>query len=1825
MKSRSSAWTRWKPLLLKELRETLRDKRTIGTLFLMPLLVYPILSLLMQNFIPKNIGDKQEFGFRILFDSEATFEILKAPLMAADFSLKTEARINSNLDTRKNFASLMDQNPDAVNPSTAVSPSETRPESTDSSALIKPDLVALPASPEDIEFEKHAWNSYQGQAPIEDTVRSGDVDIAIQLVETDEVLPSEQRQTDPLSGKAIQLIYDPNDEYSRRAANFIAVRIERINLIRSNLLNARLNAPKLAMVSRIQTKVTAASSTANSLATFLPLILIMMTITGAVYPAIDLTAGERERGTLESLIAAPISRLGVLTAKYIAVWVVAMLTATLNVASMLTTMWVFQLDKVVLGENGITLWIVIQIFLLLGLYALFFSAILLVVTSVARSFKEAQAYLIPLMVFSLAPGILGLMPNLGSGLWLALVPMVNLVLLARDVMLGNVESVFATLAVVSTLLYAIAALSMAANVFGSDAVLYGSQGNWRDLLRPNRQQVVPSPAFAFNVLAILFPIQFVLLGFMGRLKDTLNPLGMVVTIAIATIGLFLVVPLIAVLLRRYQVVDCFALRAPKWRYLVGGSLLGLSLWPFVGLALWSLGQITAAMGSGTGDGSWTERVLALATSQINDWANIPLWILIPCLAITPAVCEEFFFRGLLLQTVRQRAGFWKAILISGLSFGLFHFIVESSVAPLRFVVTSTLGCVLAWVCLKSNSIVPGVILHSINNAILMSLALLKDKLQQQTELTSPDTFKVVLVLTGFLAVALLGFALIGRSRKESRHLPLGLVTLWMLTLGLSFSAGTGPTTAYALTGATQDSATQDSATQDSAGRVTPDTTVQDENQASVADLPLVAAGWTLKRFADDSLVHDIHCLTVGPSDEVFVAGPGYIAQLVDWDGDGKADQKNAINFEPKQGAQGLLVEQDFIFAVVDQAIWKIDRSTVDPKPAFKFLDLPKTGGEHDFHALRRGQDGYLYFIAGNYSQINETWRSSAVPIGNPRAGVLGRISPDGKTRQILVDGMRNTYDFAFGLDQSFLIYDSDDERDSGMPWYRPTTLFAANEGQDIGWVSRCYKQPDSVVGSATINAETGRGSPTGVACLHSPAWGNAWLGGCVFADWTFGKVYLRSAFETDATVPPMILVQSQNNVAFAPTDLEFDSRGKLYISVGGRDTAGAVYLVQKRAAAPADNAAVNPLTQPDDPFAKLTDLVTQLQHFEAVVPADTANENALGVDTIESTFDYLRNLAQQAKENDLRDQELLGIQLQRSLLRRYLLTTAQPDSQLVTRLLSKAAGSPKQKSLLMANASIWGAMRSWTFQANPVASAASAIHGQILALTMNDDKQLWDQIQTQSGTAQQNPGRPAVSEIDNTTMTATRTQALAALALKNSPLRGGLPTASLLFADLQRIAKKQEPTLAAADWQLVFRWALDSPYPNDAQTGPWDFMAKGYIPGWNPQQTADVNQAFLAAWNACLTKSSSANFKERSAAIFEMESMLRLQLLLGNSASSLPKQWQQWYQLQAFHQADALHPIDQINAFVLLAAIDKPWNEAIDQSCLDFLLSIDQSLAAQNVSIDTNWSQRFSAIGRLLLRNHPTLTLQLKNSNRWQRSTQIHSLQLLTSLDQAAAIKTLSQLWNQWNLVNVDETFLASIVDTRKMWTLNPKALRSLGDLPQLVDQFAADSRQQKANHLAKLLAPGDSTIAALDTNTLLKEVNWTAGNAERGGKLYDSLNCNRCHGKSGRLGPALTGVTRRFNRTDLIETITMPSKNVNDRYRSLLVQKVDGTLLTGIAIYNSTDAVILEDAAGKVWQLSKDEIEDSRPSTQSLMPSGLMDQASNQDWADLLAYLSQQ
>src|SRR5262249_46331319 len=153
---------------------------------------------------------------------------------------------------------------------------------------------------------------------------------------------------------------------------------------------------------------------------------------------------------------------------------VAVLTALINLVMMTLTVMLSGLSGLAprLFGEGLSLLTIVQLFGLLLLFATFFSAVLLMLTSFARSFKEAQAYLIPLMLVSLAPGLIGMLPGLKLEGMLTVAPLVNIVLLGRDSLEGNGSWAPAVIVIASTFLYALAAIAGAARTFGAESVLY---------------------------------------------------------------------------------------------------------------------------------------------------------------------------------------------------------------------------------------------------------------------------------------------------------------------------------------------------------------------------------------------------------------------------------------------------------------------------------------------------------------------------------------------------------------------------------------------------------------------------------------------------------------------------------------------------------------------------------------------------------------------------------------------------------------------------------------------------------------------------------------------------------------------------------------------------------------------------------------------------------------------------------------------------------------------------------------------------------------------------------------------------------------------------------------------------------------------------------------------------------------------------------------------------------------------------------------------------------------------------------------------------------
>lgn len=205
----------------------------------------------------------------------------------------------------------------------------------------------------------------------------------------------------------------------------------------------------------------------------LPLFVIIYAITGGMYTAMDVSAGEKERSTLEALLLTPATRLEITLGKLLAVSAVAFITIVAAMSSMVYSLSRFPITT---GSGGLKAQLdpsVVPLVFVLGiLLALAFAALELALGILARSFKEAQSYITPLYLISFVPvAIINSIPGFQPPPALFLVPALNGVLLFKEALLGHADGLHAALTLVSLLLFAAASVAITVNMFTREKVL----------------------------------------------------------------------------------------------------------------------------------------------------------------------------------------------------------------------------------------------------------------------------------------------------------------------------------------------------------------------------------------------------------------------------------------------------------------------------------------------------------------------------------------------------------------------------------------------------------------------------------------------------------------------------------------------------------------------------------------------------------------------------------------------------------------------------------------------------------------------------------------------------------------------------------------------------------------------------------------------------------------------------------------------------------------------------------------------------------------------------------------------------------------------------------------------------------------------------------------------------------------------------------------------------------------------------------------------------------------------------------------------------------
>lgn len=428
------------------------------------------------------------------------------------------------------------------------------------------------------------------------------------------------------------------------------------------------------------------------LGSILPFLLIVLSASGGLYAAIDLTAGEKERNTLQTLLCAPLSSIEIIAGKFLAAWLIVLLTTLANLGSMAAT---FARLLHSMGSLHTPMQSYFLAFLVLLPATFMLTAVFLAIAVFARDFKDGQNLLTPMMLLLTLPVGATTLPNVELDAWTSFVPLVNIALLIKSVFLSEAKPQLIFFALLSSILYAWLALSFAARVFQQEQILLGGRESWRSLFRwePARRPV-PSPAFAMTSFAVVFVVVF-------YASQLLQGAGTVTMILVTQLGFFLLPNLLIGWRWGFSPREAYQLRLPSLRSIIGAILIGFSAWGV------TAGIVTRVFPPPE---SFTK---ALENVLLFEGQNLPLWTVWLLLGVTPAVCEELFFRGLILSGFR-RVGLWPALIVSSLLFAIAH----SSIY--RLLPTLVLGLIIGYSTCRSRSMFTGITIHAINNSLLVT-------------------------------------------------------------------------------------------------------------------------------------------------------------------------------------------------------------------------------------------------------------------------------------------------------------------------------------------------------------------------------------------------------------------------------------------------------------------------------------------------------------------------------------------------------------------------------------------------------------------------------------------------------------------------------------------------------------------------------------------------------------------------------------------------------------------------------------------------------------------------------------------------------------------------------------------------------------------------------------------------------------------------------------------------------------------------------------------------------------------------------------------------
>lgn len=646
----------------REMLDILRDRRTIFMMIIFPMVLYPLIGVVVSQLLISY----QESARRVV--------ILNSEGLPPEPSL-----LNTD---RNRFSADLFLHPD------------------DASKLEV--LVADKTSP---------WGDENRRA---DLMREGQADVIV-------IVPEGLAEKIATGGAAnLEIVYNSADDRGslayRRVSDIVSRWKERV-LIGRLQKDDKPSDYATPVISQVKDVATARESNSQMWSRMLPFLLILMSLTGAFYPAIDLCAGEKERGTMETLLISPARRTEIVYGKFLTILTSSLVTAGMNLVSLGVTSRQFlgqvaeqsksrgpsPLAALALPTPGS----IFMAFLILIPIAAFLSAVCLALAVIARSTKEGQYYLTPVIMAAFPLTYVTLVPGVELTPFYSLVPLTGTALLLKSMLAGRLDQAlpFVIPVLIPTIAYAWMALRWAVSQFESESVLFREAERF-DLKswmlwqvrnksdRPTADQAALCFVLMLLASALLGPAIASKLAPGGKMNGWSLIASQVVVIAMPSV-------LLAALLAKNPL-KVLRLKAPiDRRYLWLGLALPIAIHPMIA-ELYTVVETIFPMSD------TMKKIFKTVTT------DDPLYLSLLAVAVAPGICEELAFRGWIFSSLRTSNRPWSTILVSSVLFGVMHVMLS---AFQQFFHSTVLGVVLGILALRSGSLWPCVIMHVTNNGM----------------------------------------------------------------------------------------------------------------------------------------------------------------------------------------------------------------------------------------------------------------------------------------------------------------------------------------------------------------------------------------------------------------------------------------------------------------------------------------------------------------------------------------------------------------------------------------------------------------------------------------------------------------------------------------------------------------------------------------------------------------------------------------------------------------------------------------------------------------------------------------------------------------------------------------------------------------------------------------------------------------------------------------------------------------------------------------------------------------------------------------------------